>query len=103
MRLTDIAGEIITEHFDIESGLKKVAVFSDDNDPELRLVEINADALPTGHVEPFVFAPGRQVPIPIIIADVTPGEWEAICKGGIPLPQGWPNKPVQVIDRKHQG
>ncbi len=48
MRLTDIAGE----HFDIESGLKKVAVFSDDNDPELRLVEIiNSDALPTGHME----------------------------------------------------
>ncbi len=55
MRLTDIAGEIVTEHFDIESGLKKVAVFSDDNDPELRLVEINADALPTGHMEMYRF------------------------------------------------
>ncbi|MCP4347965.1 MAG: hypothetical protein GY795_20875 [Desulfobacterales bacterium] len=56
MRMTDIAGEIITEYFNIESGLKKIAVFSDDNAPELRLIEINTDALPTGHAEPFVFA-----------------------------------------------
>ena len=65
MTITKLLSEVITEHFAIESGLKKIAVFSEENGQEIRLVEVNEDALPTGQVEPFVFAPGKELAVPI--------------------------------------
>ncbi|QTA92981.1 hypothetical protein [Desulfonema magnum] len=104
MTITEIISEVVTEHFDIESGLKKIAVFSEENGQEIRLIEVNEDALATGQVEPFVFAPGKELAVPIYIADVTPDEWEAICEGKIHLPEGWPREPFRIIGRggKHE-
>jgi len=99
MIMQDIIGGIIQEHFDIESGLRAIAVFSEDRDNELRIIEVNENALPTGQVEPFVFAPQEKAMIPIYIADVTPDEWEAICNGQILLPDGWPKHPIRLIQR----
>lgn len=96
---TEIIAQMISEHFDIESGLKKVAVFSEENEQEIRLIEVNEDALPTGQVEPFVFTPGEGLPVPVYIADVTPDEWEAICEGNIFLPEGWPREPLQIVGK----
>lgn len=102
MAIADIIEKIIMEHFALETGLKKIAVFSENNDSELRLVEVNEDALPTGQVEPFVFAPNEELSLPIFIADVTPDEWEEICAGQISLPEGWPHHPIQIIDRNQE-
>ena len=99
MAITEIINEVISEHFDIESGLKKIAVFSEENEQEVRLIEVNEDALPTGQVEPFVFAPGEKLPVPIYIADVTPDEWEALCDGKILLPEGWPREPFRIVGK----
>lgn len=95
----EIISQVITEHFDLESGLKKIAVFSEDSGQEIRLIEVNEDALPTGQIQPFVFAPEEKLPVPIYIADVTPDEWEAVCRGKILLPEGWPREPFRIIER----
>lgn len=97
--LSKIIGRLIQEHFEIEAGLRQIAIFSGENDREIRLIEINEEALPTGQVEPFVFSPDEQVPFPILIADVTPEEWDNICNGHIPLPEGWPSQPLKVFNR----
>ncbi len=99
MITTEILAEVFAEHFDIESSLKKIAVFSEENEQEIRLIEVNEDALPTGQVEPFVFAPGEKLAVPIYIADVTPDAWDAICDGKILLPEGWPREPVRIVGK----
>jgi hypothetical protein len=90
---------VIQEHFDIETGLRQIAVFSKDDDAVLRLIEVNEETLPTGQVQPFVFSPDEEVPVPIFIADVTPEEWEAIQNGRISLPKDWPSQPLKIFHR----
>ncbi|OQY59919.1 MAG: hypothetical protein B6245_04070 [Desulfobacteraceae bacterium 4572_88] len=97
--IKNFIADVISEHFDIEAGLKEIAVFSEENDGEVRLIEVNENALPTGQVEPFVFAPREPLSVPIYIADVTPDEWKAICNGEIPLPEDWPHQPLRIIQR----
>jgi len=97
--INELIQELSKEHFDIETGLEKIAIYSNDKDDELRLIEVNNVAFPTGQVEPFVFASTKSYPIQIVIADVTPAEWEKICQGMISLPDNWPQKPSKVILR----
>lgn len=99
MSITDALKQVIQEHFLLEPGLQSIAVFSEGSAQELRLLEINREALPTGQVEPFVFASDKHFPFPIFIADVTPEEWDEICSGHISLPEGWPSTPFQIIHR----
>lgn len=66
-----------------------VLLCSDNGDSVVRLLEVNSDAFPSGSVEPFVFAPTAEVPLPVYIADVTPAEMERIRAGEIGLPDGW--------------
>ena len=98
----EVLENVVVEHFQIEPSLREIAVFSRDDEQELKLIEVNEDALPTGQVEPFVFTPEKEQPIPIYIADVTPDEWSKILKGKIALPQGWPSKAIKIIHREQQ-
>jgi len=95
----DIIERIVEEHFDIETGLQEVAVYSTDDDSVLRLLEVNNETLPTGQVQPFVFSPNDEVQVPIIIADVTSEEWKKIQEGRISLPKGWPAQPSKIFHR----
>lgn len=97
--MAELVKRVIADHFALETGIEKIALFADEREQELRLVEVNAAALPTGQVEPFVFAAGEAVPLPMMIADVTPVEWEALTRGQLPLPQGWPQRPMRVYER----
>ncbi len=54
--ISDVVDFVVHEHFDIETGLQQIAVFSQDDDSVLRLIEVNEEALPTGLVEPFMFS-----------------------------------------------
>jgi hypothetical protein len=95
----DVVNWVVQEHFDIEAGLRQIAVYSEEEDSVLRLIEVNEETLPTGQVQPFVFSPDEDVPVPIFIADVTPEEWEEIQKGRISLPKGWPSQPLKIFHR----
>lgn len=95
----DIVERIVQEHFDIETGLQEVAVYSPENDSVLRLLEVNEETLPTGQVQPFLFSPNDEREVPIMIADVTPDEWKKIQEGRISLPKGWPSRPFKIFHK----
>lgn len=76
-------------HFETEDTIESIVWFKPDEEAQIHLLEVNRTALPTGRVQLFRFAPSEDVPFPIMIADVTPSEWEKIQSGDIPLPEGW--------------
>jgi len=49
------------------------------------------EATPTSpdQVITYGFAPSRDFEFPLALAQVTPGEWEEIKAGRLPLPEGW--------------
>lgn len=100
MNAVELSKKLAYEHFQAEPGLTKIAIFTRENDREIRLLEVNADALPSGCIQPFVFRPSVDYPVPIFVADVTPKEWQDFEQMRIELPPGWPAKPVEVIDRE---
>lgn len=55
----------------------------------MRLLEVNAEALPTGSITPLAFQPREDLPLPTLIADVTPDELELVDQGTLALPHGW--------------
>ena len=67
---------------------------------EVRLLEVNARlAVPSlpGSVEPVDFMPDIDgLDFSLLVADVTPEEWEAIRQRELPLPEGW------VLDEQTQ-
>ena len=98
--LRDKLNALVREHFEIEQGLKEVAVYSRGDHQEFLLVEVNDEALPTGTVDAFYFAPSDQFSKPLHVADVTSDEWNRIRAGVIPLPAGWPETPVLIIKKQ---
>jgi hypothetical protein len=91
--------QTIKEHFEIEKGLHLVAIYSIEVPQQFLLIEVNDEAIPTGRIEPFYFAPSEDFAWSIYIADVTYNEWEDIQKGTIKLPQGWIKKPILIFHR----
>ena len=99
MNTLQLSKMLAYEHFEAEPALTKLAIFTAENDQEIRLLEVNNDAMPSGCVQPFVFRPSGNCPLPVFVADVTPKEWEDVKELRIELPKGWPRQPVEVIDR----
>jgi hypothetical protein len=95
----DSLKQTVKEHFEIESGLHLVAIYSREVPHQFLLIEVNDEAIPTGRIEPFYFAPSEDFVWSIYIADVTRNEWEGIEKGTIKLPQGWIKKPILIFQR----
>ena len=89
----------VKEHFEIESGLHLVAIYSREVPHQFLFIEVNDEAIPMGRIEPFYFAPSEDFVWSIYIADVTYSEWEGIEKGTIKLPQGWIKKPILIFHR----
>ncbi len=87
------ARELAEWHFGVEPDLTQVIrIVGDDEDAPgepIKLLEVNAATVATGSVEPFAFAPSESVPFPIVIAEVTPEEYERIQRSEIALPRGW--------------
>ena len=67
---------------------------------EVRLLEVNARlAVPSslGPVEPVDFMPDLDgLDFTLLVADITPEEWEAIRRRQLSLPEGW------VLDEQAQ-
>jgi predicted transcriptional regulator len=91
---------VVQSHFEIEPEIDEIVWFKKGADREICLLEINRDTLPAGNVLTFYFAPAPpEVPFPVIIADVTPQEWEQVKLGDIPLPPGWSLQEAQTFRR----
>lgn len=95
-------------HMDFEPYIREV-VYLPANAPagEIRLVEVNArltypDDSP---VEPLDFGIDRDLPgeHTLLVADVTPAQWEHIRAGVLPLPEGWVLADHQTFGRARRG
>lgn len=100
MNSIELSKTLAYEHFQAEPALTKIAIFTGENDSAIRLLEVNTDTIPSGCVQPFVFRPTADYPLPIFVADITPTEWEDLKQKKISMPAGWPDQPVEVIDRE---
>jgi hypothetical protein len=84
---------LVDHHFRIEDGLQHILIirgprFEDPQDP-IKLLEVNANTVPTGSVEPFSFSPTADVPFITEIAEITPEEFQRIKQHELALPPGW--------------
>lgn len=91
--------EIARQHFLLDDAVEKVIWFKNNKRKEVQLIEVSRTALPTGSVEAFFISSSKEIPFSLLVADVSPKEWESIQKGKIPLPDGWDLKKVAVFDR----
>jgi len=92
--------KLIHEHFELDESLEKVIWFESETTPAIRLLEINPDTFATGVVQSFYFPPSDEVPYPLIIAEVTPDEWQRVLQSKIPLPEGWTLENSKVFSRE---
>jgi CheY-like chemotaxis protein len=86
-------------HFQIEQSIEQIVWVTIGDEKEIRLIEVNRTAPSTGSVEVFRFAPSKDVPFPMLVADLTPNEWDKVQSGAIPLPEGWDLKSIRVFER----
>lgn len=88
-----VAQRLVTRHFRLDSGLRKVYRFLNENEdkPEepIKLLEVTQETFATGRVDTFTFAASGDIPYPISIATITPEEMRSIQQGQISLPKGW--------------
>jgi len=98
--IASAAEDLIQEHFDLEPSLEQVIWINTDKPAEIRLLEINSDTIATGMVQSFYFAPSREIPYAMKMAEITPEEWQKILQNEIPLPEGWTLENYKVYSRE---
>jgi len=81
--------KLVDEHFGLDESIEKMVWVKPEARPEIRLIEITAETLPTGDVMSFYFSPSDEVPFPLFIAQITPEEWQMVVQNKIPLPEEW--------------
>ncbi len=106
MSRDDFAHWIAMKHLAIDPEIREVHYLpTNAASREVRLLEVNARlALPNslGPVEPVDFMPDIDgLDFTLLVADVTPEEWEAVRRGELPLPDGWVlDEHVQTFGRR---
>jgi hypothetical protein len=63
------------------------------------LLEINANTVATGSIDPYSFTPTEETPYLTAIAEITPEEFEQIQQKKLPLPRGWSLENAVLFDR----
>ena len=69
-----------------------------DNDP-IRLLEVNPATVPSEPFDAFTFAPTKDVPFLVSIAEVTQEEFERLRARPEILPEGWNLKSATILRR----
>jgi len=92
--------KLVDEHFGLDESIEKMVWVKPEARPEIRLIEITAETLPTGDVMSFYFSPSDEVPFPLFIAQITPEEWQMVVQNKIPLPEGWSLKNHRAFFRE---
>ena len=95
-----VVEKLISEHFELDESLEKVIWFKPETTPKIRLLEINPETPSTGDVLSFYFPPSNEVPYPLILAEVTPEEWQKILRNEIDLPEEWNLENYQIFSRE---
>ncbi|MGA3124946.1 MAG: hypothetical protein ABSF69_29735 [Polyangiaceae bacterium] len=99
----DVARELVRAHFEVEPGLTRVFLIRSDDwgDPKkpIKLLEINANTLSTGSVDPYSFTPTEDTPYATMIAEISPEEFEQLEQNKLVLPRGWSLENAVPFDR----
>jgi DNA-binding NarL/FixJ family response regulator len=92
--------EIARLHFLMDNSIEKIVWFQNNKRREIQLLEVSRTALPTQSVEAFLISANKEVKIDLLVADVTPQEWESIQNKKIELPSGWNVTKIMSFDRE---
>lgn len=101
MTRDEFAHWIGRRHFEIDKGISRILHLPTGAPPdEVRLLEVNElAAIPeNAPIEALDFTPDLDgMPYRLVVADVTPRQYEAIQVGTLPLPAGWSLDGSQAI------
>ena len=92
--------EVARNHFLIDDSIEEIIWFKNSKRKEVQLLEISRTALPTDSIEAFLISANKEIPIDLLVADVSPKEWEKIQKGKINLPVGWDIRKITAFNRE---
>ena len=89
----DVAQRLADAHYILEEGISEIYRITSPNGEDgqyepIKLLEVNRNTVPMG-VVPVYFGPGRNIPYPSIIMDLTPEEFAELTNGKITLPNDW--------------
>lgn len=98
--IEEVVRRMAREHFDIEDDVERIIWFKDDEKKEIHLLEINRESPPEDLVLTFYHAPTEEFPLPAIVGDITPEEWEKVKAGLIKLPAGWSLHNIETFERE---
>lgn len=99
--INEIVKRMAQEHFDIEEGVERVVWFKNGAPNEIHLIEVNRNTIPEGMILTFYHGPTAEYPLPVIVGDITPEEWEKVKQGMISLPEGWSLNNIEIIEREN--
>jgi hypothetical protein len=98
--IKEMVQRMAREHFDLEEGIERVIWFKNGEPGEIHVIEVNRNTIPEGAILTFYLRPTQEFPLPIILGDVTPEEWEKVKQGLISLPEGWTLDNIEVFERE---
>jgi hypothetical protein len=102
----DVAQELVDWHFQMEPGIQEIYIISsnleDEEDDPINLLEVDAQAVETGHVDAFRFNPAGDITYPSVVALITPYELEQIKHSALDLPAGWSLEKAKRIVRPRE-
>jgi hypothetical protein len=98
--IAEIVRRMAREHFEIEENVESIIWFKDERKDEIHLLEVNRESPQEDLILTFYHAPTEEYPIPAIVGDITPEEWEKVKKGIIPLPKGWSLSNIEIFERE---
>lgn len=81
--------ELVDSHFEVQPEMQAIYWFPDEKNKEIRLIEVNPNAIESEKVRVFALRPAGTIKFPVMIADVSPDEWKAINARKLGLPAGW--------------
>jgi hypothetical protein len=97
--IEEIVRRMAREHFEIEENVERIIWFKDDDKNEIHLLEVNRESPPEDLILTFYHGPTLEYPLPAIVGDITPEEWEKIKNGLITLPKGWSLDNIEIFER----
>jgi hypothetical protein len=93
---------IVSHHFAIDKGITRILYLpAGAPEKEVRLLEVNelATIPENGTVQAFDFMPDIEgIDYTLLVADVTPRQFDAIVQGKLPPPKGWWLDGYQVFE-----
>ncbi|MCI0695797.1 hypothetical protein L0337_27805 [candidate division KSB1 bacterium] len=98
--IEEIVRRMAREHFEIEEGIERIIWFKNGKQNEIHVIEVNRNTIPEGAILTFYLRPTQEIPVPIILGDITPEEWERVKRGSISLPEGWSLNDIEIFERE---